>query len=220
LPRRLAIKGSFTVIEPQQRRLHARAHTLGFPDLAGYLLARSQQDASLAQLASELDTHVEVVSRLLDQAGIRRSPRPARSTHQRRHSTDRRLTDRTIQLGFPSLQAYLADRVVQQAWSLARVASELGTDPATVRDRLDRYGLRRTRPTPAQQAGSRHAAQRNRTRGQARRAARLAALGFADLQGYLRVRRLQQGWPVRRVRAELRVDPAWLRQQMRELGIP
>ncbi len=193
---------------------------MGFADPGGYLVARSQQDASLAQLASELDTTVDAIGRLLDQAGIRRSPRPARSTHQRHHSTDRRLTDRAAQLGFASLPAYLADRVVQQAWSLARVASELGTNPKTVRDRLDRYGLRRTRQTPAQQAGSRRSAQRNRTRGQARRAARLAALGFADLQGYLRVRRLQQGWPVRRVRAELRVDPAWLRQQMRELGIP
>ena len=220
MPRRLAIKGGFTVIEPQQRRLHERAHTLGFPDLGGYLVARSQQDASLAQLASELDTTVDVAGRLLDQAGVRRSPRPARIAHQRHHSTDRRLTDRAAQLGFASLPAYLADRVVQQAWSLAQVASELGTNPRTVRDRLDRCGLRRTRQTPAQRAGSRRSAARNRTRGQARRAGRLAALGFADLEGYLRVRRLEQGWPIRRVRAELRVDPARLRQQMRELGIP
>jgi hypothetical protein len=31
--RRLLISGSFTVIDRQQRCLHDRAHTLGFPDL-------------------------------------------------------------------------------------------------------------------------------------------------------------------------------------------
>lgn len=219
MPRRLAIKGSFAVLEPQQRRFHDHAYTLGFPDLGSYLLARSQQDATLAQLADELDTTVEVIGRLLVQAGIRRCPRPLRGAHQRR-ATEQRLTQRAAQLGFASLQAYLADRVVQQAWSLARVASELGTDPKTIRERLDHHGLRRTRHTPAQRDGSRRAAAHNRTRGQARRAARLAALGFADLQGYLRVRRLEQGWPIRRIRAELGVDRAWLRRQMTELGIP
>ncbi len=161
LPRRLLIKGSFAVIDTQQRRLHDRAHTLEYADLGGYLVARSQQDASLTQLASGLDATVEVIGRLLDQAGIRRSPPPARGAHQRHRATDQRLTDRATQLGFASLQAYLADRVVQQAWSLAQVASELGTDPATVRDRLDRCGLRRSRQTPAQRDGSRRAAERN-----------------------------------------------------------
>ncbi len=176
LPRRLAIKGSFAVIDPQQRRQ-------------------------------------------LDQAGVRRSPRAARSAHQRRR-TDQRLEARAAQLGFASLHAYLTDRVTLQAWSLAQVARDLGSDPATVRDRLDHHGLRRTRQTPAQRDGSRRAAERNRARGQARRAARLAALGSADLQEYLRMRRVVQGWPMWRLRAELGVDLAWLRRQMTELGIP
>jgi hypothetical protein len=110
--------------------------------------------------------------------------------------------------------------VIGQAWSLAQAASELGINTKTVRDRLDRDGLHRSRQTPAQRDGSRRAAAHNRTRGQARRAARPAELGFADLEAYLRVRRLQQGWPIRRLRAELGVDRAWLRQQMTELGIP
>jgi hypothetical protein len=71
---------------------------------------------------------VEVIGRLLVQAGIRRSPWPARGAH-RRHATGQRLTQRAAQLGFASLPAYLADRVVQQAWSLARVVSGLGCDP-------------------------------------------------------------------------------------------
>ncbi|HEV8651624.1 MAG TPA: hypothetical protein VG276_20080 [Actinomycetes bacterium] len=40
---------------------------------------------------------------------------------------------------------------------------------------------------------------------QARRAARLAELGFADLAAYLQARYVEQGWSVKRMRAELRV---------------
>jgi len=36
-----------------------------------------------------------------------------------------------------------------------------------------------------------------------RRRARVAALGFADLAAYLRVRRVEQGWPVERI------QPSW-----------
>jgi len=142
LPRHLAIKGSFTVIDRQQRRLHDRAHAMGLHDLHSYLVARCQEDASLAQLAGELHTTIDVVRRLVDQAGIHRSPRPARSARHRRHATDQRLTKRGVQLGFASLQAYLADRVAEQAWPIGQVADELGMHRDTVRDRLDRYGLR------------------------------------------------------------------------------
>jgi hypothetical protein len=65
----------------------------------------------------------------------------------RRRTTDRCLTERTAQLGFASLQAYLADRVTQRAWTLVQVASELGANPGTVRDLLDHHGLRRTSQT-------------------------------------------------------------------------
>jgi hypothetical protein len=53
---RLLIKSGFTVLDRQQRRLHDRAHTLGFTDLGTYLVARCQDDASLTQLPRELDT--------------------------------------------------------------------------------------------------------------------------------------------------------------------
>jgi hypothetical protein len=46
-----------------------------------------------------------------------------------------------------SLQAYLIDRMTRQAWTLTQIASELGTHRDTVRDRLDRYGLRPIRQT-------------------------------------------------------------------------
>ena len=145
--RRLPIKGGFAVVDRQQRRLHDRAHTLGFAHLHSYLVARCQDDASLAQLAGELHTTIDVIRRLIDQAGIHRSVQRVRSGRQRRRATDQRLTERAVQLGFASLQAYLADRVTGRAWTLTQVASELGIDRNTVRDRLDRHGLRRTRHT-------------------------------------------------------------------------
>ena len=40
------LSGGFTVIDSQQRRLHDRAHTLGFADFGSYLVARCQDDAS------------------------------------------------------------------------------------------------------------------------------------------------------------------------------
>jgi hypothetical protein len=43
---------------------------------------------------------------------------------------------------FP-LEAYLADRVVDQGWPLAEVADELRAHLRTVRGRLDQHGLRR-----------------------------------------------------------------------------
>jgi hypothetical protein len=133
--------GGFTVIDSQQRRLYDRVHTLGFAEPDSYLVARCHDDASLAQLAGELATTVEVIGRLIDKAGVHRSPRPARSARQRRRATDQRLTKQAAQLGFASLQAYLADRVAEQAWPLRRVADELGVHRDTVRDRLDRHGL-------------------------------------------------------------------------------
>jgi len=110
-------------------------------------VARCQDDASLVQLAGELHTTIDVIRRLIDQAGIQRSSPKVRSARQRRLATDRRLTERAAQLGFASLQAYLVDSVARQGWKLILVASELGIDRDTVRDRLDRLGLRGTRQT-------------------------------------------------------------------------
>ncbi len=210
------MNGSFAVLDRQQRRLRARAHALGFTDLHGYLVARCQQQASLTQLAGELDTTVLVVGRLLDHTGLQPPPPPTAAARQRRHTTDQQLTLRAAALGFASLQTYLADRVGQRAWPLARVARELGVHPATVGDRLARHGLRRRGPT----AGHHRAAQRRAARWAATRQARLAELGFGDLTAYLHARHVQQGWSIRRMRAELRVDRAWLETGMDRLGIP
>jgi hypothetical protein len=100
-------------------------------------------------------------------------------------------------------------------WASTSVADELGVHPATVRDRLDQHGL------PRQRAARRphRAIQRQRACWAARRWARLVGLGFVDIEGYLRVRRVEQGWSLRRMLAELQVGSAWLKRQTTRLGI-
>jgi len=151
----LVLSGGFAVVDRQQRRLHDRVIALGFADLAGHLTARCQQHTNLAQLASELATTV-VARRLLDHAGLTPPPRRLSSSHQRRRATDQHLAARAAQLGFASLHAYLADRMTRQGWPLTQIASELGINEDTVRDRLDRHRLRRTRqsaPKPVSLSG-------------------------------------------------------------------
>jgi hypothetical protein len=216
LPLSLTLKGGFTVLDPQQRRLHRHAHAQGSSDLASYLQARCRQQASPAQLASELATTPTVVRRLLDTAGVTPSPRQVTAAHTRRSSTDQHLTLRAVELGFPSLQAYLADRAVTRRWPTTMIASELGVQPATVRDRLDQHGLPRSRAT----IRPHRSIQRQTECWAAKRQARLAGLGFADVEDYLRVRRVGQGWSLRRMLTELRVGSAWLKGQMSRLRIP
>jgi hypothetical protein len=216
LPRTLTLKGGFTVLDSDQRRLHEQAHAQGYSDLASYLQARCQQQTSPAQLASELGASTAMVRHLLDTAGITPAPRQVTAAHRRRSSTDQQLAARAAELGFPSLQAYLADRAMTRRWPTTSIASELGVHTATVRDRLDQHGLPRRRAT----IRSYRAIQRQTECWAAKRQARLAGLGFADLEAYLRVRRVDQGWSLRRILAELRVGSAWLKDQMRQLHIP
>jgi hypothetical protein len=216
LPRTLTLRGGFTVLDSDQRRLDRHAHAQGSSDLASYLLARCQQQASPAQLASELATTITVVRRLLDTAGITPSPRQVSAAHTRRSSTDQQLTTRAAELGFASLLAYLTDRAITRRWPTTSIASELGVLPGTVRDRLDQHGLPRQRATRRPY----RAIARQRACWAAKRHIRLAELGFADLEGYLRVRRVEQGWSLRRMLAELQVGSAWLKDQMQRLRIP
>jgi len=167
------------VVDSQQRHLQDRAHALGFADLHGYLRARCQQQASLAQLAGELGTTTLIAGRLLDCAGLQPLPPPLAAARQRRRATDQRLSLRAAELGFATLEAYLADRVAQRAWPLRQVAREFGMHPATVADRLVQHGLRRQQPT----AGHQRAAARRAARWAAQRQARLAGLGSPTWRG-------------------------------------
>jgi hypothetical protein len=215
-PRTLTLRGGFAVLDSDQRRLHRHARAQRYSDLHAYLQARCQQQASPTQLASELATTTTVIRRLLDTAGATSSPRQVTAAHRRRNGTDQHLAARTAELGFTSLQAYLADRAVTRRWSSTSIAGELGVHPATVRDRLDQHGLPRQRATVRPY----RAIARQTTCWEAKRQARLAELGFVGVDDYVRVRRVEQGWSLRGMLAELRVGSAWLKDQMYRLGIP
>ncbi len=215
-PHTLTLRGGFAVLDPQQQRLHHHARAQGYSDLHSYLQARCQQRASPAQLASELGVTADVVRQLLGTAGITPPPRRMTAAHTRRSSTDQQLTTRAAELGFASLRAYLADRAITRRWPSTSIASELGVHPGTVRDRLDQHGLPRQRAT----IRPHRAVQRQTACWAAKRQARLAGLGFGDVEDYLRMRRVGQGWSLRRMLAELQVGSAWLKDQMLRRGIP
>ena len=139
------------------------------------------------------------------------------AAHRRRTTTDQHLAGRAAKLGFASLRAYLTDRAVTQRWPSSQIAEELGVQPATVRDRLDQHGLPRQ---PCSTRRPHRAIQRQTECWAAKRQARLAELGFADVEDYLRVRRVEQGWSLRRMLTELQVAPAWLKDQLQRLHIP
>jgi AraC-like DNA-binding protein len=183
---------------------------LGFEDLHGYLQARCDAGSSVPQLAAELGLSDWQVQAALMRLGVRLAPRPQRLAAQRRRHTEERIAARVAALGFADVGAYLLDRVVERAWLLAEVATELAAHRLTVRRLLDRHGIRRVRRTPAERAAAESGRRVQAVGWQARRAARLAELGFADLAGYLKARHVEQGWSVKRMRAELGVGRRWL----------
>ncbi len=117
------------------------------------------------------------------------------------------------------MRAYLADRLLEREWLLAEVAGELGAHRDTVRRLMRQAGVQRVRRTARQVAAGKRGRRVQSVAWQARRAARLAELGFADLAGYLQVRYVEQGWPIKRMRAELGVGRNWLVAQMARLGL-
>jgi AraC-like DNA-binding protein len=132
---------------------------------------------------------------------------------------EERIAARVAALGFADVRVYLADRVVQQGWLLAEVAAELAAHRQTVRRLLDRHGIRRVQRTPAERAASESGPRVQAVGWQARRAARLAELGYADLASYLQQRHRAQGWSVKRMRAELGVGRRWLVGELARLGL-
>jgi hypothetical protein len=89
------------------------------------------------------------------------------------------------ELGFPNMRAYLADRLLEREWLLANVAAELSADRRTVRRLMHQAGVKRRRRTARQSASGERGRRVQSVSWQQRRAARLEALGFADLGGYL-----------------------------------
>jgi hypothetical protein len=203
----------------RDRLLDERARVLGFEDLRGYLQARCDAGHSIPRIATELGVRDWQAQAALARSGVRLAPRRQRLAQQRRRYTEQRIAARVAQLGFADVRAYLIDRVVQHGWLLAEVAVELAAHRLTVRRLLDRHGIRRVRRTPRQRAAAASGRRVQSVGWQARRAARLAELGIADLAGYLRIRYVEQGWSVKRLRAELRVGHRWLVGELARLGL-
>jgi AraC-like DNA-binding protein len=217
----VVVAGGFTPIPPRLWALDRRARALGFADLRAYLHARyAHAGHSLPPLAAELRTSVWLVRAAMDAHLVARLPGPVAKDRARKAASDRHAAKRAARLGFPDLGAYLRDRYARRAWPLPRLADELGVGTRVVARLLRDHGVTRTRATAAQAAAGTRARAALAARRVALRRARLAALGFADLAGYLRVRRLEQGWPIERIAAELRVDRRSLRAQLSALGVP
>ncbi len=66
-------------------------------------------------------------------------PRRQQLARQRQRAADQRAADQAAKLGFEGVRAYLVDRVLTKAWTLAQVQGELGIAPATLRRLLDHY---------------------------------------------------------------------------------
>jgi hypothetical protein len=89
----------------------------------------------------------------------------------------------------------------------------------TTRRLLNRHRIRRVRRTPAERAAAEAGHRMQSVSWHARRAARLLELGFADLTAYFKARHVEQGWSVRRMRAELHVGRRWLVGELARLGL-
>ena len=201
------------------RRLQRRAGQLGFDDLRGYLQARCDAGHSVPGLARELGESEWTVSQAITTQGIVLPPRRQRLARQRRRHAEARIAARVVELGFAEVRAYLADRLIERAWLLAEVAAELAADRRTVRRLLEHAGVTRRRRTARQSAAGERGRRVQSASWQARRVARLEALGVADLGGYLQCRYLEQGWSIKRMRAELQVGRNWLVAEMARRGI-
>lgn len=159
------------------------------------------------------------ITQALATLGIALPPRPERLARQRRRHAEERIAARVAELGFTDVQAYLEARLIEHEWLLVDVAAELAADRRTVRRLMQQVGVTRRRRTARQLAGGERGRRVQSVSWQARRAARLAELGFIDLAAYLEDRLVRQGWPVKRIRAELQVGHNWLVAQMGQLGL-
>jgi len=198
--------------------LERHVRDLGYADLHSYLQVRSDTGHSVPGLAKELGVSEWAVTEALTAQGVVLPSRPQRLAMQRRRYAQERIAKRVAELGFADVRAYLADRLIEREWLLADVAAELGAHRGTVRRLMEQAGVRRCRRTARQVAAAERGRQVQSVSWEARRAARLAELGFADLPSYLQARYVDQRWPVKRMRADLRVGRNWLVDQMTRLG--
>ncbi len=221
MPRRLTIKGSFTVDDGRRRRdLQQQASRRGFADLRACLQALLEDGWSIPQLATHLATTQAAIRRAITDHHLHQPPRHERLARQRQRAAQQRAATRVAELGYAGVRAYLVDRLVTQAWTLEEIAAELRAAPSTLRRLLDRYQIRRVGPTRRQRAAAAASGPHMQARVvQQRCQARLVELGFEGLEAYLRDRYARRGWSVRRLCAELGVGHGWLDAQLARLGL-
>ncbi len=221
MPRRLVLSGGFTVDDGRHRHLDQHARRLGFADVRACLQVLLDDGWSIPQLATHLTTTQPAIRRAITDHHLPQPPRRQQLARQRQHAAQQRAADRVAELGFDSVRAYLVDRLVTKAWTLAEVMGELGAAPATVRRPLEEHQVRRVTPTRRQRAAAAAASgpQEQARAVQQRCQARLAELGFAGLEEYLQDRYVTRGWSVRRLCAEVDVSHGWLDQQLSRLGL-
>ncbi len=218
-PRQLVMNGGFFVDDGRTRRLEQQARGLGFHDLRSYLQTRCDTGHSVPGLAQQLGVSEWTVAQALTTLDIVLPPWPERLARQRRRYAEERIAMQVGELGFADVRPYLEDRLIEQEWLLVEVAAELAAGRQTVRRLMQQAGVQRHRRTTRQVAVAERGRKVQLVSWQARRAARLAGLGFADLAGYLHARYVEQGWSIKRMRAELRVGRSWLVAEMARLGI-
>jgi hypothetical protein len=177
------------------------------------------QEYSLLAIARELGVTIHIVRRLRDALGICSHGGVRARGQARRTRNDQRAAAHAIELGFTDLRGYLTDRYASKAWTIPRVAAELGVGAHVTQRLLRGLGVTRTRATASIAAAARRGRAREAELVAQRRQARLVDLGFADLAAYLVDRVVGKGWSLRRARAELRVSKAWLGGQAAQLGI-
>ncbi|MGH7760255.1 MAG: hypothetical protein ACREOY_02400, partial [Candidatus Dormibacteraceae bacterium] len=102
---------------------------------------------------------------------------------------------RLLELGFEDLDAYLSDRYVDRQMTLREIATELGAGNEFVSRAVAQLGLKQVLRRPG----------RRLEPPEARRRRRLQELGFENLEEYLRIRYVDEGWTSHDIARELGV---------------
>ena len=169
----------------------ARQH--GYPDLRAFVIARTQDGASLAAISREAGLHKDWLSRHLGRID------PAAAEAARRRATERPdvLWRPALRLlGYPDVATYLRERHLEQHQTVNTIA---GLSHHAVTAALRRHGLDCVA----------HAAKRHDAR---QRAADVAVrLGYSDVAAYISDRR-SGGWTWSAIAAESRQSQTWLRR--------
>ena len=178
----------------------ARRH--GYPGLGEFVLARTAEGASLADISRAARLHKDWLSRHLGTVDPVVAAAVARCQPAREDARWRPVLGR---LGFPDVASYLHERHVVQHHTVNMIAAEAGLSQHAVESALRRHGLART-----VHAAKRHAA--------GQRAEQVAArLGHGSIGGYVSQRRAA-GWTWRAMSAESGQPESWLRRHARRPG--